>query len=343
MHEIQYRGGQNRPVPNLRSVDLNLLVIFETLVEERSVGKAAARLGLTSSAVSHALRRLREQFKDALLLRTANGMEPTPEAVRLAKSFRKAFSEIEAAIEVAGTFDPSTARRTFLLRVSDYVGVQLLPRLCTELHKVAPGVSLLVQAFDGRQSFDRVEYEGVEIRLSVSRGHSVLSASRRILDDRWMVMMRKNHPSATAPLTLEKYLELGHLKVTGAGTSILDEVLAERGLTRRIMVQVPSWQGMVSVIESTDLIAALPAHWMDTIMSESNCIAFPMPLPELALSIDAVWHPRNDHDPGHKWFRDLIHQIFQGNRGSDSNAFHFQTVLTSQNHPKANEYVGKRL
>lgn len=296
---------------NLRRVDLNLLVMFEALVEERSVAKAAARLNLTSSAVSHALRRLREQFKDPLLLRTAEGMTPTPEAVRLAKSFRKAFIEIENAIGVAGEFDPSTARRTFLLRVSDYVGVLLLPRLCTELCSVAPGVSLSVQSFEMRQPSDRVEYEGVEIRLSVSRGSSVLSASRRILDDRWMVLMRKHHPAASSPLTLEKYLELGHLKVSGVGSSILDELLAERGLARRVMIQVPTWQGMVPVIESTDLIAAMPAHWMDSVLSGSNCVAFPLPLPELALSIDAVWHPRNDYDPGHRWFRDLIHQIFQ--------------------------------
>lgn len=311
MNEIHFGGGPNRASINLRKIDLNLLVMFEALVEERSVSKAAARLSLTSSAVSHALRRLREQFNDPLMLRTAEGMVPTPEAVRLAKSLRKAFSEIESAIGVAGDFDPSTARRTFLLRVSDYVGVLLLPRLCIQLRTVAPGVSLLVQSFEMRQPSDRVEYEGVEIRLSVSRGHSVLSASRRILDDRWMVLMRKDHPAAASPLTLEKYLELGHLKVSGVGSSILDELLAERGLARRVMVQVPTWQGMVPVIESTDLIAAMPAHWMESVLSGSNCVAFPFPLPELALSIDAVWHPRNDHDLGHKWFRDLIHQIFQ--------------------------------
>nr|WP_315236404.1 LysR family transcriptional regulator [uncultured Albidiferax sp.] len=310
MNEIQFFKPQRPTSVDLRNIDLNLLVIFEALVEERSVTKAAARLNLTPSAVSHALRRLREQFKDPLLLRTADGMLPTPEAVRLATRFRKAFSEIESAIEVAGAFDPATARRSFLLRVSDYVGVLLLPRLCTQLRSVAPGISLVVQSFDMRQPSDRVEYEGVEIRLSVSRGNSVLSASRRILEDRWMVLMRSDHPAAAAPLTLEKYLEWGHLKVSGVGSSIIDELLAEKGLARRVMVQVPTWQGMVPVIESTDLIAAMPAHWMDSVLSGSNCVAFPLPLPELALSIDAVWHPRNDHDPGHRWFRDLIHEIF---------------------------------
>ena len=301
MNSIQHADGVPRAPVNLRSIDLNLLVIFEALV-------AAARLGITSSAVSHALRRLRTQFNDPLLLRTAEGMSPTPEAVRLARSFRKAFSEIESAIEVSKGFDPATARRNFHLRLSDYVGVLLLPQLCIHLRAVAPGISLSVQSFDGRQPSDRVEYEGVEIRLSVSRGRSVLSASRRLLDDQWMVLMRKDHPAAASPLTLEKYLEQGHLKVTGVGSSIVDELLAERGLARRVMFQVPTWLGMVPVIESTDLVAA---HWMHSVLSGSNCVARPMPLPELALSIDAVWHPRNDHDAGHKWFRELIHQIFQ--------------------------------
>ncbi len=311
MNSIQHADGAPRAPVNLRSIDLNLLVIFEALVEERSVGKAAARLGITSSAVSHALRRLRTQFNDPLLLRTAEGMSPTPEAVRLARSFRKAFSEIESAIEVSKGFDPATARRNFHLRLSDYVGVLLLPQLCIHLRAVAPGISLSVQSFDARQPSDRVEYEGVEIRLSVSRGRSVLSASRRLLDDQWMVLMRKDHPAAASPLTLEKYLEQGHLKVTGVGSSIVDELLAERGLARRVMFQVPTWLGMVPVIESTDLVAAMPAHWMHSVLSGSNCVARPMPLPELALSIDAVWHPRNDHDAGHNWFRELIHQIFQ--------------------------------
>ncbi|KPU93572.1 LysR family transcriptional regulator [Variovorax paradoxus] len=299
------------PPLNLRSIDLNLLVIFEALFEERSVVKAATRLGLTASAVSHALRRLRTQFKDPLLTRTPQGMAPTPEAVRLATSFRKAFSEIESAIEVRGGFDPATARRTFHLRLSDYVGVLLLPRLCIHLSSVAPGVSLSVQSFDMYQPSDRVEYEGVEIRLSVSRGRSVLSASRRILDDQWMVLMRKGHPAASEPMTLDRYLSLGHLKVSGVGSSILDEILAERGLARRVMIQVPTWLGMVPVIESTDLIAAMPAHWMDSVLSGSDCVAVPMPLPELGLLIDAVWHPRNEHDAGHRWFRELIHRIFE--------------------------------
>ena len=112
-------------------------------------------------------------------------------------------------------------------------------------------------------------------------------------------------------MTLDRYLSLGHLKVSGVGSSILDEILAERGLARRVMIQVPTWLGMVPVIESTDLIAAMPAHWMDSVLSGSDCVAVPMPLPELGLSIDAVWHPRNEHDAGHRWFRELIHRIFE--------------------------------
>jgi DNA-binding transcriptional LysR family regulator len=95
------------------------------------------------------------------------------------------------------------------------------------------------------------------------------------------------------------------------GSSIVDELLAERGLARRVMFQVPTWLGMVPVIASTDLVAAMPAHWMHSMLSGSDCVARPLPLPELALSIDAVWHPRNEYDAGHRWFRELIHQIFQ--------------------------------
>ena len=302
----------HRPEPyvNLRSIDLNLLVVFEALIEERGVTRAAARLGITQSAVSHALKRLRIALNDDLLVRVAGAMEPTPQAIKLAAAFKGALTQIEDVLTVQRDFNPATARRTFHLSVSDYVGGQLLPRLCTHLRHHAPDIGLAVEPLDGVRTSDLVAYEGLEVRLSVGKGSPIPSASLRLLDDRFVVLMRRDHPAASRPFTLDAYLAQPQVKVTGVGSNIVDDTLATDGRMRRVMVRVPSWQGMVEVIEQTDLVGAIPAHWMPAVLASGKCVTRPMPLGDMTLAIDAVWHPRNNDDAGHQWFRKTVHQMF---------------------------------
>lgn len=296
---------------NLRSVDLNLLVIFEALVEERSVTRAAARLGITQSAVSHALRRLRAAFSDELLVRTAKGMEPTPQAVKLATAFHSALEQIENVLDVQRGFDPATARRTFQLVVSDYIGEFLIPRLCIHLRRVAPDVSLSVQYRDENRPSAETLHGGLEVHFSLKTKPSNPTHVERLLEDRLLVIMRRDHPAANKPMSLDAYLQLSHIKVTGVGTSLIDETLASQGLMRRVMLKVPTWQGMLDVIESTDLVAAIPAHWMGLSRFAEHCIAAPLPVEGVSLAIDASWHRRVDDDEGHKWFRGVVRGFFK--------------------------------
>lgn len=296
---------------NLRSVDLNLLVIFEALVQERSVTRASARLGITPSAVSHALKRLRTTFKDELLIRTAKGMEPTPQAVKLAGTFHAALEQIETMLDVERGFNPATARRTFHLAISDYMGEFLIPRLCMHLHNTAPDVSLSVQYLDEhRPSFDAMQ-GGLGVHFSINSRPTVPVRLERVLEDRLLVIMRRGHPAAKKSMTLENYLSLSHIKVTGVGTSLIDETLASKGMMRRVMFKVPTWRGILEVIENTDLVAAAPAHWMKLSSFADRCVAFPMPVEGVTLAIDLSWHPRNDVDAGHQWFRQLVRDFFK--------------------------------
>ncbi|WP_229722608.1 LysR family transcriptional regulator [Xylophilus rhododendri] len=301
----------NNAAMNLRGIDLNLLVVFEALIEERSVTRAAARLGMTQPAVSHALKRLRLTFGGEMLVRTAHGMEPTPEAVKLATAFRAALGQIESVLNVERGFDPARARRTFHLSVSDYVGELLLPRLCLALRRTAPDIGLTVQYVGDQPVPDVIAYEGVEIHLSVESRAATPMRSQRLLEDRFMVIMRKDHPAAALPWDLDAYLAQPHLKVTGVGSNAIDNVLAQCGRARRVMMRVPSWQGMLPVIASTDLVAAIPGRWMGTQRFAEHCVARPLPI-ELALTLDIAWHPRNDADSGHTWFRELIRQTVEG-------------------------------
>jgi DNA-binding transcriptional LysR family regulator len=163
---------------NLRSIDLNLLVILEALVEERSVTKAAQRVGISQSAASHALRRLRVTFKDELLVRTADGMIPTGQALLLASMVSGSLQQIEQAVIQGSKFDPTTSTQVFKMRVSDYAGMYLLPRLCQRLRDQAPSTRLEVQHFSPQD---------MEHKTSQGRG---AGAARPAFQDRWSEQQR---------------------------------------------------------------------------------------------------------------------------------------------------------
>jgi DNA-binding transcriptional LysR family regulator len=296
---------------NLRSVDLNLLVVLEALVEERSVARAAARIGLTPSAVSHALRRLRVTVGDELLVRRGPIFEPTPHAARLLATMGPALDQIAIALDLPRDFDPGTAHRNFHLGVSDYVGEYVLPRLCSYIAQVAPDVSLSILPLDDRKAADVVAYEGVELHLSIHGEAGIVRPvqTQLLFEDTFMVLMRKDHPMAGRPLVLDDYLGLKHIKVTGLGSAI-DNRLAQLGLVRRIMVKVPNWQSVLSIVESTDMVALIPRHWTRRPQFRNRFSSTPLPLDDFYLSIDAIWHPRNEYDSGHRWFRNVIMELF---------------------------------
>ena len=296
---------------NLLSIDLNLLVVLEALVDARSVSRAAEKIGLSQSAVSHALRRLRNTCKDEILIRTPVGMEPTPYAIELAASVSASLREIESAIDRGRNFDPTSSQHSFNLRVSDYVVLYLLPKLFYRFRCEAPLARLDVKHFDARQGAEPVERGEVHIRLATGPTQQAGSNSIRVLEDRFVVLMNKAHPMAHAPMTLETYLALTHLKVSlaGIGSSAIDDALARLGRRRSIAITVPSWLEMREVIRTTDLVMAAPSRWL-SLEGFRDFAAFPLPIEDISLQIDIAWDPRDTADPAQVWFRSLIQEIF---------------------------------
>jgi predicted porin len=205
---------------NLRSIDLNLLVILEALVEERSVTKAAQRVGISQSAASHALRRLRITFQDELLVRTADGMSPTAIALSLANAIGGSLHDIEQAVQGGRCFDPATSTHAFKMRVSDYATMYLLPRLCQRLRQSAPSTRLEVKQFDHNDIDQKVTNEEVQVRLALNATGGDETYMVRLLEDRFVILMNSDNPARNSKFTLTDYLELDHLKV-----SIGDEAL----------------------------------------------------------------------------------------------------------------------
>jgi DNA-binding transcriptional LysR family regulator len=294
-----------------RSFDLNLLVMLEALVAERSVSGAALRLGLTQSAVSHALRRLRATFNDELFVRSSRGMEPTLRAIEIADATRSALENIGIAIDRSATFDPATTVRSFKLRISEYVSSHLLQRLCPVLRKLAPGIHISAAHFTGESREDEIVGDEIHVRLGSPLRPPEQDNRMRVLEEQFVVLMGKGNPARTRKMTLPLYASLAHVKVVGTiGTNVIDDALKIRGLRRNIVYQVPSWRDARHIVGATDLVAAIPARWALDRESSRRCAVSPFPLHDVTFAIDLEWHPRFNRDPAHAWLRSLIAEQF---------------------------------
>ncbi len=179
---------------NLKSVDLNLLVAFDALIAERNVSRAADKLGMTQSALSHALRRLRIVFGDPLLNRSARGMEPTERALALHQPVRDALADIHSILSSKIAFDPATVTRTFRLSMSDAMSIEALPLIVRRLRKQAPNISLLVTTSGPREACARIENDQVEIAIGVFPQLSKGLLDRELYRDKLVCVADKSHP-----------------------------------------------------------------------------------------------------------------------------------------------------
>ena len=294
----------------LRQRDLNLLTMLEVFVEQRNVSEAARQLSLSQSAASHALQRLRQLMNDDVLVRRAGVMQPTPAALRLVEVIRPALAQVACALTEKNNFDPATSTRSFVLRISEYMAPTLLTPLCTLLRQTAPGVRLAVKPVGVWQEHG---IQPGEIHLRAERGprNSGRPTSRTLFEDEFLVVMAASHPAAHAPMTLDQYVLLPHLKVMAdaVGTNMIDEALERLGLRRNIVMSVPSWFQVRRVVLETDLIVVVPRHWtMESAFTDgfADCT---LPLEGVALSVELIWHARDAEDGGIVWLCELITRL----------------------------------
>ncbi|WP_421994452.1 LysR family transcriptional regulator [Reyranella sp.] len=297
---------------NLRSIDLNLLVIFDALMAEKGITRAAKAIGMTPSAVSHALGRLRQTFGDPLFGRTPTGMQPTRRALELIPFVRAALHSLQHGIALQHDFDPATSQRIFNLRQSDFMSDCLLPRLCARLRAEAPGVTLVVGQLPDD---DENPYAPGDIQMRVgARVRGPEYRRKRIWRDPFAVAMRAGHPARRGTLTFDRFLELPFLDVSSAivDRRSLDEVLRSRGATRRTAVTIPTLAGVVAVLAHTDLCAVLPQRWVALYSAPSELATMPLPEPlhGIEYAVDMIWHASDERNAGHRWLRRLIVEEF---------------------------------
>lgn len=294
---------------NLPSVDLNLLKIFVTIMNERSITGAGTRLGLTQSATSNALNRLRIHCQDPLFVRTSMGMEPTPFAVELYEPVSEALGTIRQTFEQRTSFDPATSTRTFRIIQNNFGELQLLPSLVVRLQSVAPHVKIVSLAIAREQYREALEDNTAD--LGIGRLPSGQIVQRHLYEDALVCLMRRDHPIEGA-LTLDRFLATPQLAFSETFQSelLIRRALLKKASDRAIVMKVSSTAAIADVLARTNLIAAVPAHWYRRLHNREAFRILPLPFETERIHAHAFWHERNHHDPGHKWLRNQIADLF---------------------------------
>jgi len=262
-------------------------------------------LGVTVSAVSHGLRALRESFDDPLFVRTRAGLEPTPRALGLAGPLRQGLRTLDQTLEDDPRFDPATSTRTFTLATTDYVGTILAGPVMRALAESAPGVTLDIRSVP--ESVVEGQLARSEVDVAIHPAYQDLGAlkRRRLLDDGFSCLVREGHPRVGKRLTLATYVELQHARISpqGSGTSVVDSLLGERGLTRHVSLRVQSFATAPLVVAESDLILTAPTLLARTFARHAGVRVLPPPLPIPRFTLYLFWHERVERDPAHTWLR----------------------------------------
>ncbi len=300
-------------VPPLDGLDLNLLVTLRALLVEGSVTRAATRLGQSQPTVSRALQSLRAAFGDELLTRSGRAMTRTPMAEALLVPVER-FLNAANRLATVGTFDPSTARRTFHISLPDVVSVYVVPSLTTRVVTHAPGCALFVSGGERDQLAGLLSGE---LDLAVGRELDHAELKRRVVgrDDRWVVVVGEAHPRYEGELDLDAWLSSTHMQLNPHGRptapSAVEVRLRELGHHRTISVKLGHVAALPSLLRSTPLVASLPRS-MAVHIAGAGLRMHPHPLGDVlpAPTLSISWHESMQRDAGHAWLREQLFEAF---------------------------------
>ncbi|WP_293778565.1 LysR family transcriptional regulator [uncultured Oxalicibacterium sp.] len=300
------------------TLDLNLLRVFDAVMTEQNLTRAANLLAMTQPAVSNALRRLRDTLGDELVIRTAHGVKPTSRAVELWPIVRRALSDLEAAV-TPDTFDVSRANTTFRMAMADATAALWLPYLVRAIEKEAPGLNVRMVPLTTREPRPMLLRGDIDLAIGFFPGVAAQLASGQntavsqirhesLYTGEYVCVMRKGHPLAKEELTLDNYCEAHHLLVSFSGRAkgLMDDALSELGRERRILLTVNQFFTAGKVVASSDLITVLPRHLIAATGMEHSLIAKTLPFELPAVNVDMLWHERDARNPAHKWLREQM-------------------------------------
>jgi DNA-binding transcriptional LysR family regulator len=296
---------------NVAAVNLNLLPVLDALLTERSVSRAGVRLGLSQPAVSNALGQLRALIGDPLLVRRGGGMIPTERALALVEPVRAAMAAIAQSLAPAAAFDPATATRDFVIVTNDFVAFAMLPRLLARLQREAPGVRLHVRAFQEHVVPPDLARGDADLVLGFSRALPPGHEGTDLFADHFVFVARQGHPRVHGRITLATYTKLSHVLVSHEPNArgIVDDALAQRGLSRQVVLRLSHFLLVPAVIAGTDYVAALSEAVARPFARSLPLQLLKMPLDVGTGTVRMIWHERTTASPPHAWFRRVVQQV----------------------------------
>ena len=296
---------------NLRNIDLNLLTVFDAVMTEGNITRAAEKIGMSQPAMSIAISRFRHIADDKLFERTGRGVKPTPRALELSGPVSRALVVISSALEHGTEFDLKTSERSFNLGFGDYGELVILPRLAQRIAKVDSNIRLNTLPTAGIDMQKEMHFENIDLYLWLVPLENSEIRSTQIGTMDHACIVRKDHPSIKDSISIEQYADLAHVvyELPGAyGPSLIDRELWRHNLKRKRACEVYSFFHMPRIISSTDMIATMPRPMAEAYASIHNLKIIPAPIPA-EMAIFLMWHKRLDNDTGHQWLRNAVIEI----------------------------------
>jgi DNA-binding transcriptional LysR family regulator len=305
--------------PNFRTLDLNLLRVFDEVMAERSLTRAARNLSLTQPAVSNALRRLRDTLGDELVQRSGQGMAPTPRALAIWPAVREALQQLQASL-IPNEFVAAQANATFVLAMADATAAELIPGLVETLEHEAPGVSMRVVPLTTRDPRRLLDEESCDLAVGyfpalladltarAQSGEALPFFYQRLYHGEYVCVRRKGHPLASGPLTLQRFCDARHMLVSFSGRAFgfIDEALATLGKKRHVVLTVNQFFTAGRVVANSNLLTVLPRHFVRVTGIAEQLELRPLPFAVSPVHVDAVWHRRSQQSSAHLWLRETL-------------------------------------
>ncbi|MFZ2736947.1 MAG: LysR family transcriptional regulator [Burkholderiaceae bacterium] len=307
---------------NFRTLDLNLLRVFNEVMAERNLTRAAHTLSLTQPAVSNALRRLRDTLGDDLLRRSGQGLEPTPRALAIWPSVQEALSQLQSTL-APSDFIAASASQTFVLAMADATAAELVPGLVEVMDRDAPGISLRVIPLSTRDPRALLTAESADFAIGYfpavladltareQNDQAVAFYHQRLYQGEYVCVMRRDHPLAQGELSLDRFCAARHLLVSFSGRphGFTDQALAALGRQRRIVLTVNQFFTAGRVVANSNLLTVLPRHFVRVTGIADDLVLRELPFTVPSVHVDSLWHRRVHRSAAHQWLREVLMEV----------------------------------
>jgi DNA-binding transcriptional LysR family regulator len=302
----------NKTAPKLGAIDLNLLVVFDAIMRDRSVTRAGHRLGLSQPAMSHALTRLRHMLKDELFVRSPNGMMPTPRADELATPIRMALDGLQQSLEPV-QFEPSKATTTFRIAVDNYAAIVLVAPIAAHIARIAPGVTLDFRPSGTLNVLEQLDRSELHLAIGPPGVQGERFSLRRLLQDQFVVVHRKGHSAArTQEFSTEKLTTFPQLEISSAqfGADFVDTGPGRSKPNLRAAMRAP-FLSAAQILATSDLVSVLPLNVAKNMIESHHLVSHRLSRSPKPIEAAMIWLRRLDNQPAHAWLRDVISRVAQ--------------------------------